>query len=438
MIALRNQHRTTLQDVAAFLIPVFSWCEFTIVGRIFLTDILLLLTFPLVLRRSVLERILPAIRVLAVLGVLWLANQIVTDVMRGTGPADFSRGWAKIGLATMNLVTLAAILGSSRRRLKLFALGFAAGALIAIPVNPDPFFWADHWKFGYSVPFNLAMALFASTIWSSGHRKLSCVVFVSLPIINISLGFRGAAGASFLAFVLLCLGSRKPRRSGNGPMRAVIALLVLAIGGAGFIGLYEVSALRGWLGEDLREKTVWQTSGDLGILIGGRGPVFAALAVIAENPIFGLGSWADSSYYVLGMSAKMGDHGYALQDGPVETHASSHSHVLGSWVEAGALGALFWCAVIWLVGCRIMSVPWHDERVAPLILYLAFSLLWDIAFSPFAQERRFLTPYYIDAVLITGARFGRVGRHPGTRRRRAPPSAGGRIGPCTIPLPRAL
>jgi len=43
----------------------------------------------------------------------------------------------------------------------------------------------------------------------------------------------------------------------------------------------------------------------------------------------------------------------------------------------------------------LMQLYATAEPLAPLIAFLAVILIWDVLFSPYGAERRFLMPYYV-------------------------------------------
>ena len=81
----------------------------------------------------------------------------------------------------------------------------------------------------------------------------------------------------------------------------------------------------------------------------------------------------------------------------------AHSHLLGAWVEAGLMGAVFWAWILSLP-VRVLIKP-HGmmDYLTPLMAFVAFLLIWDIFFSPYGAELRFLTPYYV-VVMMTHLR----------------------------------
>ena len=410
-------------DLAALAIPAFSWCEIHVIGRLFLPDLLLLCCIPFLWGRIQAAFKAKAVAALTILGALWFANQVATDLYRGTPFDDLARGWSKIGLFVLNLSIVSALVDGRNTRMLLYGLGCAIGYLTATQLNPDPWFWADHWKFGYSQPFNLALATAGSFAWARAHRKLAVVLLCIPAGVNGILGARGAAAAVAVAAMLLVLDSRAGKgRSFASRLRTMAVVAVMTIAGA---NAYVAVAAAGWLGEELRAKVAAEGSGDLGVVVGGRNLLLAGVERITESPFIGMGSWATGSDYLASAASVLRDHGYTITSDTVrqaDPHALSHSHVIGAWVEAGLFGGIFWAVTFIIITVRLLTGRWRQTPLSPLILYLGCMLLWEILFSPFAQERRFITPFYICCVLAaTPAVRRRVGPNDALHTRQAMP-----------------
>jgi hypothetical protein len=96
----------------------------------------------------------------------------------------------------------------------------------------------------------------------------------------------------------------------------------------------------------------------------------------------------------------MRELGYFPGEENEECLIPTHSHLLGAWVEAGILGAVFWMWVF-VLALRSLAVSFrYSDRLIPLIVFIAFFLIWDVFFSPYGAERRFVTTYYV-VVLIS-------------------------------------
>ena len=93
--------------IAAFLYPLSLLVVFEIVGQLFLMDVLAL---PLLLVMLTLPDSTARLRrawPLFALATVWLLGQVLTDLVRGSAPQDYLRGWAKIIFFTVQVAALA-------------------------------------------------------------------------------------------------------------------------------------------------------------------------------------------------------------------------------------------------------------------------------------------------------------------------------------------
>jgi hypothetical protein len=73
---------------------------------------------------------------------------------------------------------------------------------------------------------------------------------------------------------------------------------------------------------------------------------------------------------------------------------------MGAWVEAGIAGAIFWLWVLILTARAMIGVYSAKVELVVLITFFAFTLLWNIPFSPFGGEGRLYTAYYISLMMF--------------------------------------
>jgi O-antigen ligase len=138
-----------------------------------------------------------------------------------------------------------------------------------------------------------------------------------------------------------------------------------------------------------------QTAGEDGLLLGGRSEFLVSSLAVLESPVIGHGSWAkDCRYASLYVELKR-EAGYIPGAESETCLIPAHSHFMGAWVQAGVFGAVFWLWVLTLPVRTLARLYATRERLTPLVAFLAFLLLWDIFFSPFGGDRRFMTPFYI-------------------------------------------
>ena len=115
-------------EIFIFLVGLGSTIKFSLGGDVFLADILLSLVIPFFLRNIRLIKFRGAAGGLLVLGGLWLLNQMITDLYRGSPFEDWSRGWAKILFFFLNAFSLALVSGGRIRPLLCFLVGSACSS----------------------------------------------------------------------------------------------------------------------------------------------------------------------------------------------------------------------------------------------------------------------------------------------------------------------
>ncbi|MEJ2411069.1 MAG: hypothetical protein P8Y48_17645 [Novosphingobium sp.] len=327
-------HMRPMVAALCLLLPFTQLVQFHLIGTLFLHDLLapLILGGMLLARREALS--LQPLYTFLVLIALWFAGQFVTDLVRGTPPSDYLRGWSMIVLMGINVVMLWLVSEGQLRPLALY-LGATGIAYAAKPyVIPDRLISTDPWKFGVGVGVVLLVAV----------------------------------GSIFMP-------SRK------GIIRYLPMALLLLI--AGF-SLWRTAAYK---------KYLFQATGDVSIFLGGRPESLVSLQAIWDSPILGHGSWAQDMHYVQLLFFKMqelgiGDNSFQVYVNNFGGLIPSHSHLLGAWVNAGVLGALFWVWVLWLALTSLYRAISIDTHARTLYTTVALLVLWDVMFSPFGAEAR--------------------------------------------------
>jgi O-antigen ligase len=151
--------------------------------------------------------------------------------------------------------------------------------------------------------------------------------------------------------------------------------------------------------EDIKAKEKSQAAGDYGLFLGGRTEIISSFYAIRDSPILGHGSWAKNPYYDQMMYYFLRDAGY--QPGKnVSELIPTHSHFWGAWVESGILGAIFWGYIFFLAFKVPLKLYKIKEPIKYVTLFVVFTLIWDILFSPYGADRRLSQPFFI-VVIIT-------------------------------------
>lgn len=392
--------RIKLLDILAFIVPVSQFIELDIVGRLFMSEVLLLGVFPVLLysRIKIINKRLPWVYI--VLTLLWLFGQVATDVIRETVFSDYVRGWAKIVFTLINFCALYLMLYNNKNRLLLFVIGLAVGGILKYFINPGIYAEGMPWKFGYGESITWLIILLAAMLVGRGiyGSRIACVLLASAGFVNIYMGYRSLAGICFSssAYMVAQIYWEKHTNGVQQLKRQALKIgVVFAIVGIGIFKLYEYSASSGLLGENALRTYESQSSGKYGLFVGGRSEILISGRAILDSPFIGHGSWAKNYEYSSLFNELRRQFGYASSPEDEEGLIATHSHLLGAWVEAGFLGAMFW---MWILSLPLRVLFSHHGRVdclTPLLAVITFFLIWDILFSPYGAERRFVTPFYV-------------------------------------------
>jgi hypothetical protein len=333
---------------------------------------------------------------------LWLASQCVTDFVRHTPFIDYSRGWSNIGMTIVNFSVVWTLLYSRVQRIAIYGWGLVVGSLLTYLIVPDEFMETYPWKFGVALPVTLGVFLLISrTRWRTRWPLLAIVL---IGIVNVYLGSRNRGGVCLAAALYVAMihsigrtGTRVVRLRPRTLFFIGAAISFTAIGV--FWG-YQFTASKGILGPKAREEYAAQSSGEYGLLLGGRTELLASIPAIIDSPILGHGSWAKEPSYLLAERQALAFLGYSdaaqigtgeLEEGLIPTH----SYIFGAWVNAGIVGAVFWGWVYICVLGTLTRVYPRSVVQLPLMAFAAFSMLWDIFFSPYGASTRIIIPYYL-------------------------------------------
>jgi hypothetical protein len=390
-------------DVWAFALPAISLVEVTIVGRLYLTEVLMLAILPWLWSAKDRPR-LP--RWFVVLWAGWLVGQIVTDLVIGSAFDDYTRGWSAIVFTLTDFAAIL-VLAATPKRARLFALGGATGGLLMYLIVPDIRFAVDPWKWVFAGVIGVTLAVALSGSRGARRPWLTVSCFALFGVANLALGFRSYGGVFLLTAGYLAIQSMFMRH-GPAPVRSLPSaagrLMVLAFLVVGVLQVYDVAASQGMLGERAQAIYVEQ-AGSLGVLVGGRSEVLVSAQAVIDSPIIGHGSWAKDFTYIDMLSDRLAALDY--------TRAASfsdlglipaHSYLMGSWVWAGLLGGVFWIAIAAVALWTLVSLQSSQIALAPLLVLTTFNLLWGIAFSPYSGLARLDVGFAV-AMCLLGLRL---------------------------------
>src|SRR6266851_5557940 len=304
--------KSIIGDIACFIIPAVAFSRVQIGGWLYATDLCLLGALPFVLVRHGRWLQIKPIQITVWLGLLWLAAQVLTDVIRESPVEDYSRGWSKILLTVTHFATVALLIRQSQRRFILYGAGLALGGVLTFFIAPTFADFAEQypWKFGLGLPVTILVCLIAGRL-AHRSRIVAVAMIAAIAAINLYLGFRSlgalSAAAAIYSYFLLSPGPSSRRLD---KVRIALAVAGLAAGVWGISAIYAYGAQSGWLGQDERVKYEMQSSGDGGVLLGGRTEILSTSQAIIDSPVIGHGSWAKDPKYKAILYDRLAELGY--------------------------------------------------------------------------------------------------------------------------------
>jgi hypothetical protein len=306
---------------------------------------------------------------------------------------------------------------------------------------PTDFMLVAPWKFGIGA----ALLLIAGAIGTPKALAMvmgpyaASILLGFISLLNLLQNSRAIFGIGLLSALYAALAtwisSRQAIAKALTPSMfaslVVMGVIVVQI----MISAYGVIAENGFLGQDAQDKYEIQTSGDLNLLLGGRAESLAAVQAIADSPILGHGSWARNQYYVRLYFDRLAEYDMITPGDMAQFYNASgdlipsHSHLLGSWVEAGFLGALIWLWVLFLAFRALYGVLKVQKAPSLIVIVSAMFVFWDVLFSPFGADARFIRAAELAILLLLVNALDRQRRPV-----RTPSSQHAESGPPRFPL----
>lgn len=407
-----------LLDAIAFFLPFSRLIEIHLVGNLFLHDILT----PIVILLLVGQRTsLRPLRTLLILLGVWLAGAVVTDFYRHTPFTDYARGWSKIILFGLNAIMVWMLTNGQGRRLAIYTFSTGFALCLSAIIMPEEADLTDPWKFGlgYGVALTVASLSMSNRLnkrfgGNIGSWMLGVVAIVSIFQNSRSL-FAICALAAAYAPLARWISARPTWVRRFSPLSFMAIILAGLIVGQGLVAGYGSLAQSGFLGRDAQTKFLDQTKGNLNFLQGGRSESLVSLEAIADAPILGHGSWAKDPYYLQLLLVKMREAGlpspgtfYSIGV-KTEFLIPTHSYLFGSWVESGILGIPIWIYAFFLAFQSLYAIVKIRGQPSALLSLVAFAMMWDVFFSPFASDTRILKGLEICILIAVASSLRKMG-----------------------------
>lgn len=336
------------------------------------------------------------LRMVMLAWVAYLAMQMLSDMLNRSLIADYQRGWARLIFFALNIIVIAHVSRFKLDRMAAFFIGYVTSLFVATYTVQNEFL-AD-WKFGYGPLLTMTAGLLIGFGRSRNRNRLGGVIFLCIGLIHLMSNARSLGGLTLFIGLLSLFAGYFHANLSSGSFLSARFLLPVLVSIFSIYQLYSFGAASGMLGEKTKDKFEKQTAGGRNVVSGGRMEYTIALPAIMESPVIGYGSWARNIefvkryIYINKMDPSTYDAEYLMELGTIPTH----SHILGSWAEAGFMGGVFWLIVLWFAAVTFYRMLRHLE--VPFRIFFLFTLaffIWDIIFSPFGLERRIMDPAVI-------------------------------------------
>ena len=383
-------------DLVTLAIGLTTTVTVRLVGDLPISEVILVAVLPILLAVHGRRVQRPEFKVVFFLAGLWLFGQAASDMYRQTAMLDWIRGNAAVIFFGLDIVGLVILLRKNERRKVLFLAGTALGSILVTFFNPSVFAQDQPWKFGYASGVITLVLLISSFFYARRRYMIAGLFVLGIAVVNLLLNYRSPVGGLLIIIALVFpvipehLGRVKILPHSGGAVRVAV-LIGLALGAVWVSGrLVDFVTSSGLISEAAREKNeAEQQAGSL--LLGGRPEIQVSLQAVLDSPILGHGSWPQDPKYIQMLFDRQVEQGLIDTD-DMSAYKSdlipTHSHLMGAWVWAGILGAVFWFYILWLTARATIRVAIRRPALAPIYSYTVVSMFWQIMFSPFGLNAR--------------------------------------------------
>jgi hypothetical protein len=279
----------------------------------------------------------------------------------------------------------------ARRVLPLHRVGLLYGLGLLVGVLPDVPASDNAWKYQLATP----VTMIALALLERRRRPLwaLAVVLAALALLAVLNDYRSYLGFCCATLALVVWQARPDRGR-----RVRAPLQVLLLGVCTYLTYRVVTALllAGTFGYELQQRSINQVRQSGSLLLGGRPEWQGTLQLMKAFPTgFGVGAEPNSGDVTL---AKQGlaSVGLPTKNSYIDRYMFGgefklHSVVADLWSNFGLVGLLLG-GVVCLALLLSLTSTMADRRASALVVFLALTALWDMAFGPIYSSLPALTP----------------------------------------------
>ena len=387
-----------------FIITLISKLYIRILGNVYFSELILLAIFFVCIvlsKKSFKDRFffLKEQKIFLILCFFWLLGQVITDAWRQNDIENSLKGAALISFFIIDFIGLSILINSSKKRIIYALLGLGLSNYLVFFIQPNEYMINVPWKFGIGT--GTILTLLSILLIFNPEKKIRCnnntlgiLILACLSAISFLMNSRSMGGVLFLSSLILLISKNNfistYIKSIHGIKLVATLLFVFPIIYISTISVYSHVAASGYLGEEAKLK-YYQQSGDYGVLLGGRTELIVSTQAVIDSPFIGHGSWVEDPKYK-SLMLRLSDLGYDINEQAILDSESdlipTHSFLMGAWVWAGLLGAIFWLYTIQLYIKNISKLAFGNHCFKPIYLYIFLIAIWNILFSPFGSVVR--------------------------------------------------
>ena len=390
-----------------FCVGALTQFDVTLIARVPLAEVLAFGSTPFLLRGvgfgRISHRLAPVVWVL----LIWSVGIVLSDLVNGFIFERFIRAFMKPLFCGCWMLFFIGVLMRDFRAIMLFPIGKILAAIqnyLAPRSFSEGYMAAGGYEaISYGVlPIVSAIILALAVLLYRKSRLWAVVAFLGSATILLVIGApRSAAAMAMLnaAIIFYIWWTRSAgRRSFHLSKSRLFVMGIL--GSVTLLSIYYAyifAAGAGWLGElqyaklQSQQNTIFGTN-PIGLILGGRTYVFAAILGIIDQPLLGHGSWTGflmSDYYFEAVSL-VGTDAREIQR-LSETGwggLAGHSLLFQGWLENGILTAISLCIIAYWTASQFLQLIAHDNRITPFVVFTTTGFFWAFLFSPFGVETR--------------------------------------------------
>lgn len=339
---------------------------------------------------------------------VWAIAQLCSDLFNKTEIRDALKGIFAPIVFVNSFIFLLTYAKNGFQRLPSLLLGVTVGGLGQLILFPTEYFLSNFWKWGVgNALLGLFVIYFSFFLKTKRNSMLLTAIFL---FFGISLYFDSRGLAILPIFAALAYIRYYGKRASNVSKFfssawasfkvLLVAFPVLILINSAASALFTSETLLSNFSIDAAGKYRTQATGTFGILLGGRSETLVSIQAFWDKPLLGHGSWAkDNSGYGDQLSTLRSKLGYSLIEGGGYEESDfllipTHSYLMGALVWAGAFGGLFWLVIL----NSSLKIFIKNLNLLPLYYYVGMvGLIWNIFFSPFGAESRWITAVFLAA-----------------------------------------